>query len=56
MHPEGHEMFDVVAQTKTSYQRIGAQICFGKVELISGRVGCRKEANLVSRASQVSEA
>ena len=44
MHHEGHEMFDVVAQTKTSYQRIGAQICFRKVELISGRVGCRKGA------------
>ena len=41
---------------KTKSKELGAQSCLGKVELISGRVGCRKEANLVSRASQVSEA
>ena len=49
-------MFDVASQMKTSNQRKGTISCFGKVELISGRVGCRKGANLVSRASQVSEA
>ena len=44
MHHEGHGMFDVASQMKTSNQRIRAQICFDKVELISGRVGFRKGA------------